>query len=213
MSWTPARKPKHTKVAFIFMTTLEKITKLCAKRRSEVDELIHCSWSFESAEAKDVELLVERGDSVNDPLDVLSTHVLVRSEAGKLIGYGRVAIIHDNLPEPATLREIEGLGVDYPAAYISRLVVHPAFRGRGIATMIHQARLEIAADSGALAVYGWAVGDKPRTSLAQLGFEEIKVREGFETAWYRTSRATRLVKFDLRHYQRRHSAELRRASY
>ena len=172
-----------------------------ASLRAEIDELIHLCWSFESIETNDVELLVSRGSGVHDPLDSISNHVIVRNESGLLIGYGRIAIVENIESVNTTFEGLQTHDVTVPVAYISRLVVHPDFRGRGIANIIHRSRLQSAVNEGAKVVYGWAVGDKPRSALSQLGFKEISKRDGFLTAWYRTNRTTRLVKFEINHVE------------
>ncbi len=165
--------------------------------RRDVDRLIFDVWTAESRESGDVDLLVSLGTSVLDQLDSLSTHVLVRNTENKLVGYGRVAIATDLAELRAATRDADIAGPLFPLGYISRLVVDPAFRGQGIASLIHTTRIEIARKSGAMTIYGWAVGDKPRAALARAGFSEGTSLCGFTTTWYTTVRKTRLVKLDL----------------
>ena len=165
--------------------------------RRDVDRLIYDVWQAESRESGDVDLLVSGGTSVLDPLDALSTHVLVRNSGNKLVGYGRVAVAANSDELRAVTRDATISDPIFPLAYISRLVVDPAFRGQGIASLIHKTRIEIARTKGAAVIYGWAVGDKPRTALANAGFIEGASLNGFTTNWYTTVRETRLVKLDL----------------
>ena len=165
--------------------------------RRDVDRLIFEVWTSESLETGDVELLVSDATSVIDPLDSLSTHILIRNKENKLVGYGRVAIAFDGAAWSVVPRSAEITDALLPLAYISRLVVDPAYRGQGIASMIHKIRIEIARTSGASAIYGWAVGEKPRASLAKAGFSEGTCVNGFATNWYTTARKTRLVRLNL----------------
>lgn len=160
--------------------------------RREVDQLIFDVWSAESSKGHDVEILVPPGTSVLDPLDSVSTHVLVRNSENKLVGYGRVAIVFEPEALGSALDEV-GSNLSFPLAYISRLVVHPDYQGLGIAQRIHNERINIARAHNIQNIYGWAVGEKPRSALAKAGFTEVKNRRGFATAWYKTPRTTRLV--------------------
>ena len=165
--------------------------------KRDVDALIHNVWAMESMESCDVRMLAEPGQTTFDPLDLSSVHVLVRGENHELVGYGRVAVARDPDELNSGFAELGLILTDFPIAYISRLVVHPDTRGRGIASLIHKTRINIAANLGARLIYGWAVGEKPRGALSRFGFKESKVRNGFKTSWYETRREARLVKLDL----------------
>jgi GNAT superfamily N-acetyltransferase len=177
--------------------------QLSPRLRDQVDHLIHRVWSFESRENGDVQVLAQANGGVLDPLDHLSLHVLILDRAGLLVGYGRIAVTQLADSRAEILRELElptylnAISSETTIAYISRLVVDPAHRGRGIASMIHQTRIKLANHLGADSIYGWAVGEKPRHALSQFGFAEVLERDGFSTPWYRTDRTTRLVKLDL----------------
>ncbi len=179
------------------MLKVEIQQSISGSTRREVDRLIYDVWQAESRESGDVDLLVSGGTSVLDPLDALSTHVLVRNSANILVGYGRVAVAKDLEELRIVSRDAKISEPVIPLAYISRLVVDPEFRGQGVAGLIHKTRIEIAKTMGAAAVYGWAVGDKPRSALSKAGFVEGTSINGFTTNWYTTARKTRLVKLDL----------------
>ena len=186
------------------MYTFEVYSDLPTKLRRPIDELIHRSWSFEAMKSGDVEILVPEGSSVSDPIDHVSHHVVARNQKGSIVGYGRVAITQGTGVMPGKSAGeldipsyIQRKDPNDRAAYISRLVVDPAHRGRGIATMIHKTRIEIASNLGAGVIYGWAVGDLPRNALTRVGFVEVGERQGFTTSWYITDRTTRLVKLEI----------------
>jgi GNAT superfamily N-acetyltransferase len=164
--------------------------------RQHVNTLIHDVWSAESNEHRDVTLLVPKGITALDPLEDSSTHILIVDDKGRLVGYGRVTIITgDKIPE-----ELSGdtsLGNLDKAAYISRLVVHPMFRSKGISKLIHALRLDMAAKYGASEVIGWAVGPLAERNLSTLGFKPIKSKSGFRCPWYKTSRTATLMRLDL----------------
>jgi GNAT superfamily N-acetyltransferase len=179
------------------MHTTEIHHQISSGLRREIDRLIFEVWQAEAKESQDVEILVQLGTTVLDPLDASSSHVIVRSPEGNLIGYGRVTICENLKPFNADIQEISVCSGMETFAYISRLVVHPEFRERGIATAIHQTRIEIARSHGISKIYGWAVGEKPRGALAKSGFRETERRRGFKTMWYQTERTTRLVERDI----------------
>ena len=171
--------------------------RLSATLRREVDRLIYHVWALESEAKKDVTMLASEAKPAFDTMDALSVHVLVRDDHHKLVGYGRVAIAKG----PEDLRDgFAELNIsvnEFPFAYVSRLVVHPNFRGQGIASLIHKTRIDIAKQRGAQVIYGWAVGEKPRGALLRCGFREISLRQGFKTSWYETRRDARLVMLHL----------------
>jgi GNAT superfamily N-acetyltransferase len=164
--------------------------------RRKVDHLIHHVWSDEARRAGDVELLVNRGESVIDELDLLSTHILVFKKPSQLIGYGRISLVSSkNLPDE--LRDDADVMLDGSSAYLSRMVVHPNYQGLGISKSIHGARLKVAQAWGAEQVVGWAVGGRPSDNLSHLGFIQIKKKQGFRCAWYKTSRTAILMAYEV----------------
>jgi len=164
--------------------------------RKKVNHLIHDVWSHEARRSRDVELLVNRGDSVIDELDLLSTHILVFKKTSQLIGYGRISLVSSkNCPDE--LRDDGDILLDGSSAYISRMVVHPQHQGLGISKMIHGARLKVAQAWGAEQIVGWAVGGRPSDNLSHLGFRLIKKKQGFRCAWYKTSRTALLMAFEV----------------
>jgi GNAT superfamily N-acetyltransferase len=179
------------------MFHIQTFSHLVAPLRFQVDQLIHHVWTTEASQSSDVEVLVKAGTNVVDPLDAMSTHVVVRGENSQIIGYGRVTIASNSTQFHSMIQETELEAPAYPVACISRLVVHPDYRNQGIATAIHKTRIEIAKANGAAAIYGWAVGNKPRHSLASIGFNESKLRHGCTNTWYQTTRDTRLVRLAL----------------
>lgn len=164
--------------------------------RKKIDRLIHDVWSHEARRTRDVELLVRRGESVFDELDLLSTHILIFKKPSQLIGYGRISLVSSkSLPEE--LRGDADLLLECGTAYLSRMVVHPDHQGLGISKMVHGARLKVAQAWRVEQIVGWAVGPRPSDNLSNLGFRPIKIKQGFRCAWYKTSRTALLMAFDL----------------
>jgi GNAT superfamily N-acetyltransferase len=164
--------------------------------RQRVDTLIHEVWSAESLEHQDVTLLVPKGITALDTLEDGSIHVLILDDHAGLIGYGRLSIIDRNEIPDELSSDIIVSGLDN-AAYISRLVVHPAFRSKGISKLIHAIRLEQALKNGVSDVVGWAVGPLAERNLLALGFKAIRSKSGFSCPWYKTSRTATLMRLDL----------------
>lgn len=168
--------------------------------RKAVDTLIHDVWSKEARNARDVELLISRGQGVLDEVDLLSTHILLLNKNSQLVGYGRISLLNSkNLPEELLFNK--NFSLAGATAYISRLVVHPSQQGRGISKLIHAARLKIARAWEVEQVVGWAVGDRPANNLTSLGFSPLAKKQGFRCAWYQTSRKAVLMGLELDHLQ------------
>lgn len=172
------------------------LKSLPGRLRQHVDTLIHDVWSAESAKHLDVTVLVPKGITALDTLDDDSVHVLVIDSNAKLVGYGRISMI-DRYKIPDELSGDRIVGTLDKAAYISRLVVHPAFRSRGISRLIHAIRLDLATKNGASDVLGWAVGPIAQQNLLALGFKPIRSKSGFMSPWYETSRTATLMRLDL----------------
>lgn len=172
------------------------LESLTCQLRQQVTTLIHDVWSYESVEYRDVILLVPKGITALDPLEDNSLHVLIFDDKAQLVGYGRVSIIDQNKIPDELVGEMFISKLD-KAAYISRLVVHPAFRSKGISKLIHSIRLDLAARNGASDVLGWAVGPLAKRNLLALGFKPITSKSGFICSWYRTSRTATLMRLDL----------------
>ena len=172
------------------------LESLTCQLRQQVTTLIHDVWSNESVEYRDVILLVPKGITALDPLEDNSLHVLIFNGKVQLVGYGRVSIIDHNKIPDELVGEMFISKLD-KAAYISRLVVHPAFRSKGISKLIHSIRLDLAARNGASDVLGWAVGPLAKRNLSALGFKPITSKSGFICPWYKTSRAATLMQLDL----------------
>ena len=171
--------------------------------RDVIDQLIYDVWAKEAQRKNNVQLLVNRGASVKDPLDQHAAHVLVHTTAGVLVGYGRVSFMTgQELPADLSLEpELKNCSI---LAYFSRLVVNPAYQGQGISKLIHKTRIKLAVAVGAENIFGWAVGDLPTRNLLKLGFQAIKVKQGFHCGWYSTSRRTTLMMLDLTHAKFNH---------
>lgn len=172
------------------------LESLTCQLRQQVTTLIHDVWSYESLKHRDVTLLVPKGTTALDTLENGSIHVLILDDLAGLVGYGRVSIIDRNETPDELSSDIFVSGLD-KAAYVSRLVVHPAFRSKGISKLIHAIRLDEAAKNGASDVVGWAVGPLAERNLLALGFEPIRSKSGFICPWYKTSRTATLMRLDL----------------
>lgn len=166
--------------------------------RKAIDQLIYDAWAAEAHRKNNVQLLVNKGASVIDPLDRLAAHVLAYDTSGVLVGYGRLSFLNgQELPAELSLdAELKDSSI---LAYMSRLVVHPDYQGQGISKVIHRTRVKLAVAVGAENIFGWAVGDLPTRNLLSLGFQPVKVKQGFQCGWYSTSRRTTLMKLDLTH--------------
>ena len=171
--------------------------------RRKVDHLIHAVWSQEAKLSDDVKMLVAKGDTVVDELDLLSTHVLLFKKPSQLIGYGRISWLPTISLPMETLQSTQML-TEGTTAYISRLVVHPNFQGLGLAQVIHNRRLEIARAWGADRVVGWAIGEKAKKNLTYLGFRPLHLKEGFQCAWYQTTRQALFMSLEFQELAIRH---------
>lgn len=166
--------------------------------RQAIDQLIYNVWTSEAQREDNIQLLVNKGTSVKDPLDRHAAHVLIYDASGVLVGYGRLSFLNGQ-ELPAELSLDEELKNSSILAYMSRLVVHPDYQGQGISKIIHRTRVKLAVAVGAENIFGWAVGDLPTRNLLKLGFQAVKVKQGFQCGWYSTRRRTTLMKLDLTH--------------
>ncbi|MCX6124215.1 MAG: GNAT family N-acetyltransferase, partial [Proteobacteria bacterium] len=142
--------------------------KLTPEQRQKVEQLIIDVWSFEQQTKADVELLDARIGNVSDTLDHAATHILV-DDGSRLIGYGRLTVLKPS--RLGTAHKELPFEIDHQkSAYISRLVVHPTARGRGIAGLIDEARISQAKSEGIEVIMGCAVGTQRQISLAKVGF-------------------------------------------
>lgn len=170
---------------------------LVLKERKLVDQLIFDVWSYERSATFDVEMIAGRDIPIRDPLDRNARHVLVYYEE-QLIGYGRITIFGSRDDLKTAPCEVPSVNGDYRTpAFISRLVVHPSFRGRGVATMIDEERIAIASESGVDLVVGCAVGASRQKALGQAGFSSSFKIESFATPWYKTSRPVMMMQLNL----------------
>lgn len=178
------------------MYNLEVKSKLTFQQRQAVDELILAVWTHEQKATSDVEVIAEDHPPIQDPLDKNAVHVLVTDDKA-LVGYGRLSLFlteDDLLSAPA---EVPYDTIRNKCGYISRLVVHPSARGRGISTLIDETRISIARAYGVQQILGCAVGAVRQGSLAKVGFEKSRAIESFDNPWYRTTRPVRLMVMDL----------------
>jgi predicted GNAT family N-acyltransferase len=107
-----------------------------------------------------------------DSLDREAWHVGVK-EKGRLVACGRVSF-HQcaaGLPDRDSFSQIPN-GFAYPCCIMNRLVVDPRCRGKGLSTVIVDARMDISRQLGASEV--WVEAQSNRlTELQRHGFETV----------------------------------------
>ena len=178
---------------------LEMVTKnrLTDTERSPVDALIRYVWKHEENSRADVEVFDQAKSESDDALDRNAVHVLVWDNQN-LVGYGRVTLFLSRSELIEAPREVPSLPLQISsAAFLSRLVVHPKWRGQGIGGRIDQQRIHIARKCNVDVILGCAVGDKRQKALQTSGFVTEGQIASFQTPWYRTSRNVALMKLDL----------------
>jgi GNAT superfamily N-acetyltransferase len=173
--------------------SLEVRAKLLPAQKNLVDSLIYDVWSFEEQSTSEVELIVSEIGSVIDPLDQGATHFLGMDDCN-LVAYGRITILQPSL---GRLNELPFDMSAETCAYISRLVVHPSARGRGISGLIDEARISFARAHNVNAIYGCAVGANRQNSLLKAGYQKQSPIPNFDNPWYRTTRNVQLMKLVL----------------
>ena len=177
------------------MYCVEVHSTLPPRYRQDIDTLIFSTWAHEELTSHDVVLRVERGMSVLDPLDSQSSHVLL-FEGQKLVAYGRVSFFQSNVSK--NISEVPRAGIqDKSYAYLSRLVVDPKSRNRGISGLMDGIRIQLAERAGVTSIFGWAVGEVRQKSLRHFGFDALNERDFFQTGWYRANRKTKLMALTL----------------
>ena len=184
------------------MYRIDIYRELTPDQQNQIGCLIYRSWVREAEEHHDVQVIVGKDQTVYDPLDRSAWHVTAWKDNDTLVGYARLSLVNpflitnefDEVKLPSFL---ETSPMTHTAAYASRLVVDPNQRGQGVGRLLINTRIQLAKELDASVIYGWAVGEKSRSALAEAGFTEVLERQGFSTPWYRTKRKTRLVKLDL----------------
>lgn len=182
------------------MYSLTVKSKLSSVQKRAVNALIHDVWSYEQKVKGDVQMLKPAVVSVADPLDHSAVHVLV-NEGPKLVGYGRLSLFENDANQIPSEVPLDHLNTKLKQsyAYISRLVIHPAARGRGLATLIDETRISIAKAYGVEVVLGCAVGDIRQQSLEKVGFSTASLMPNFQNPWYRTDRPVYVMQKHLDH--------------
>lgn len=186
---------------------VEVIRQLSPSELSEIRSLIFSVWSFEASQGHDVQMKTRDPSLVLESLNSRSIHVLVRRDH-KLVGYGRLTIFETLDELLIHISELRGSLIKSslakgPKGYLSRLVVDLAFQGQGVASLISQARFEIAAASGVSHLVGSIVGAQRQAKVAKDGFVPIVPIFGFQTPWYVTSRPVQLMVLDVSEWQRK----------
>jgi GNAT superfamily N-acetyltransferase len=183
------------------MLKLEVKSELTILERQAIEHLIYGVWRFEAEATHEVEMIKDRVETVHDPLDNNAVHVLIRDEH-RLVGYGRVTTFESYGHMAATSKEIPHVNMQPPGqcAFMSRLVVHPRWRGQGIGSLIGETRIKAAKDQGVETVYGCAVGRQRQKQLAHAGFVSLQNIENFKTPWYITTREVCLMSLATRDY-------------
>jgi GNAT superfamily N-acetyltransferase len=101
--------------------------------------------------------------------------------AQDIIGVGRISkhLSVNDIPEAELYDQRFLAAVTYPVASMNRLVVHPEFRQKGIASALDQARIARANDEACSGVFAWWTAKSGEHRLKQLrsyGFSEIDNR-------------------------------------
>ena len=124
------------------------------------------------------------GNSLDDEFDACSIHWVLRGVDSRMLAAARLSF-HTNfkiLPDPHLFAAYEPGLIRFPAGYISRLVVHPEARGRGIAVFLEETRIRHAIARGCksmIAVWNPESGTMRQRQLLRRGFRSL---DG-ETGW------------------------------
>lgn len=120
--------------------------------------------------------------------DEFCRHWIVE-ESDKIVGTGRLSL-HESLTGLDVFefwKDFERV-IPMPFGYLSRLVVHPAFRKKGLAKVLDQTRIDAARNLGCKSILGVPVGGREQT-LAKFGFYRVAWDEEFYTwPYYETKR-------------------------
>jgi GNAT superfamily N-acetyltransferase len=123
------------------------------------------------------EPVYSRGGTLEDGFDHLAQHWTLEVGA-KLVAAARLTI-HENLTEVPDAHLFTGLpdiAVAFPLGYITRLVVHPDYRTRGVAMQMDRERITAAKSAGCrsiAAVWNTLSGERRRNRLRSIGFRSF----------------------------------------
>lgn len=135
----------------------------------QIQDLRRRAWSA-NGEIPD---FIARQDILNDEHDVKGMHWAVIHE-GHPIAAARMGI-HDDVtasPDPEALDGYEHL-IDLPMASVTRLVVDPKFRGRGLPEVLRKVRIELAIERNCRSIVGVAEEESVMRSMEALGFVRL----------------------------------------
>jgi GNAT superfamily N-acetyltransferase len=135
----------------------------------KIQQLRQLSWSADG----EVPDFIARQDILRDEHDVHGRHWVILHE-GRPIAAARLCI-HDDVtssPDPEALDGYEHL-IAGPIASLTRLVVHPSFRGTGLSGLLTETRLRIAEQSGSKSIVAIAELPFRVAGLEHLGFENL----------------------------------------
>jgi GNAT superfamily N-acetyltransferase len=113
------------------------------------------------------------GHSLEDGFDEDAWCWIIRME-DQVVAAARLTIHEDltNVPDAHLFRHLIS-PIPEPVAYISRLVVHPAVRGRGLTRTLDELRIEAALEIGCrsmVVVWNPKSGVRRKQQLMELGF-------------------------------------------
>jgi GNAT superfamily N-acetyltransferase len=155
-------------------------------RRIESPEDIAASQALRFrvwSEQEGVELKNEESGLIADELDATAYH-WGAFEDDKLIGSARLSVHHELVSIP-DIELYAGLSIPLPTASLNRLVVEQAIRGKGIARMLDEHRIQFARNFPVKSIIVAPVNRKSRVdSLLTLGL--IKLDNYGVTKWSKT---------------------------
>ena len=125
-------------------------------------------WSLHSAFSKS---LLDNSGRFLDKWEVQSYHFAIfLSDSKTIVASARLTIGENPTEVPyAQVLEDAGHKFSYPLAVISRLVVHPDHRGRGLSKLLDNVRLQCAREKGSKVIVG--ISFTREDALINLGFE------------------------------------------
>lgn len=132
----------------------------------QVQELRHLAWSSGGETPE----FIAKQDILRDEHDVHGVHWIVK-DRGSVIAAARLCI-HRTLvcsPDPEALVGYEDV-LRYPLASLTRLVVHPQFRGQGLASMLDEARIHYALIHHARSIVSIVEIEARMKKLERIGF-------------------------------------------
>lgn len=135
----------------------------------QIQNLRRRAWSA-NGEIPD---FIARQDILNDEHDVNGMHWAILYE-GRPIAAARMSI-HSEVavsPDPEALVGYEHL-IEFPMASITRLVVDPEFRGRGLPEALRKVRIALAIERKCRSIVGVAEEESVMRSMEALGFTRL----------------------------------------